>query len=370
MAKQKPVSEKKSTRGKQVEPKTVIPLTEEKSIIQPLTVLMMKQEYTVIQNRAVFCIVSKFQEEIHELIKQGKYHLNDIQTKEFNTDGPTLKIYMKEFGVGKNNYKDLREALKLLATVSVQLPTRDVNGKKYNMYTNLCTVFLPSDTYSNYVVIKLEKEIANNLISLDFGYQNIYPRVILNTKTVYTQKLYTMINAWKNKGSFTITTQELRQQLNCENKYKLFRQLAASILDKTQAELKKMCDEGNCDCYYDYEKIYLSSKKTGEPDKIQFNIHLGKIFINDSVVKKIEENRKTFIDLAIHHFFFTNAKAEQYSKLIDTNNYSGVIAKMMDILQYTDKIKEHEGKNAYATKSLDEYFSQYQQYTEFEEQIK
>ena len=237
------------------------------------------------------------------------------------------------------------------------------------MYTNLCTVYIPADSYSNYVIIKLEKEIANNLISLDFGYQNIYPRVILNTKTVYSQKLYTMINAWKNKGSFMISTDELRRQLNCVDKYKFFRQLAASILDKSQVELQKMCDEGNCDCYYEYKKIYLGDKKTGEPDKVQFIIHLAKVFVDDTALKKIEENRKTFADLATHHFHFTAVKAKQYAQLIDMGNYAGVISKMMDILQYTDHIADEAGKNAYATKSLDEYFSQFAHGTEFENQV-
>ena len=51
-----------------------------------------------------------------------------------------IKLPFKELGVDPNHYPQLRNSLKMLASIPVEIPYKTAEGRKYTKATNLCDV--------------------------------------------------------------------------------------------------------------------------------------------------------------------------------------------------------------------------------------
>lgn len=334
------------------------PITEEMSIIQPITVTIMRQGFSKIQNRALICVIDKLQSCFHDL-------LNGRPISLYNPDFPqngkvSFKISLNEFGVPKNNYKALREALKKLPSMPIEIPYKSNSGKLYDRFTNLCDVFIPKDRYSNYVIIQIDKDVAARLINKDFGYQNLFKSVILHKcSNKYSQRIYMMITAWKQKKSFEISTTEFRKILMIENKYQEFRLLAYNVLEPAKKELEELAKEGKSDCYFTYEKIYKSAKRTKEPDKIGFHVIESPHLVEHEEGQKLTTIRNNYYDMLIRHCNLSDKESKKYSDQVTVENYADALEKLMGILNYVRSNNQLIfDRKKYIITSLDNFFKQ------------
>lgn len=341
-----------------------LPITQETGIIQPVTITLMHQKFSKIQNRALVCVVEKLQSKFHEMINYGK-SFSDIQDKDVDSqESLSFRIDLSEFGMSPNTYKDLREALRNLTKLPVAVPYIGKSSRtEYMKHTNFCDVLIPQDAYKSYVIITIKKEVAPLMLSLDLGYQNLYQSVILKScKSQYSQRMYMLVTAFMKKREFFIMkTQTFRELFMLENKYKQFRQLSAYILDVASDELRKLCDEGRCDCYFEYEKIYNGRRKSGEPDLIKFIIKRSRLLENEEEKESLQLRRQNFMDLLIRHNCLSERDARKYGDMITATNHQEAINKLMDIYNYMESSKNDPAKriksvSAYTKKALDEFF--------------
>ena len=194
----------------------LIPIEEETWLLQPIAVTMMRHDYSLIQVRILVSIVESLQSILHGILNNKRSPQLDLfKTKELDEDGRMpIKLPFKELGVDPNHYPQLRTSLKMLAAIPVEIPYKTSEGRKYTKATNLCDVYIPEDrSYNKYAILKLDRSVAERLVSLDFGYHRLGKQIVFACKNRYTQRIYMFIESWVDKGRTVIKTLEFRKML-------------------------------------------------------------------------------------------------------------------------------------------------------------
>ena len=174
----------------------LIPIEEETWLLQPIAVTMMRHDYSLIQVRILVSIVESLQAILHGILNNKRSPQLDLfKTKELDEDGRMpIKLPFKELGVDPNHYPQLRTSLKMLAAIPVEIPYKTSEGRKYTKATNLCDVYIPEDrSYNKYAILKLDRSVAERLVSLDFGYHRLGKQIVFACKNRYTQRIYMFI---------------------------------------------------------------------------------------------------------------------------------------------------------------------------------
>ena len=334
----------------------LIPIEEETWLLQPIAVTMMRHDYSLIQVRILVSIVESLQSILHGILNNKRSPQLDLfKTKELDEDGRMpIKLPFKELGVDPNHYPQLRTSLKMLAAIPVEIPYKTSEGRKYTKATNLCDVYIPEDrSYNKYAILKLDRSVAERLVSLDFGYHRLGKQIVFACKNRYTQRIYMFIASWVDKGRTVIKTLEFRKMLRLENNYKKFSDFCRRVLEPAKQELKELADKGFCDCYFDYEKKYDHGQRGGEPDELVFQIFRAKNKMDAQLEQMNEMQRRQFQQMLIQYFDFTQPNAKSMAERITAELYPLAMQKLMDLRQRfnTTYVKD---KAAYTFKSLDQ----------------
>ena len=334
----------------------LIPIEEETWLLQPIAVTMMRHDYSLIQVRILVSIVESLQSILHGILNNKRSPQLDLfKTKELDEDGRMpIKLPFKELGVDPNHYPQLRTSLKMLAAIPVEIPYKTSEGRKYTKATNLCDVYIPEDrSYNKYAILKLDRSVAERLVSLDFGYHRLGKQIVFACKNRYTQRIYMFIESWVDKGRTVIKTLEFRKMLRLENNYKKFSDFCRRVLEPAKQELKELADKGFCDCYFDYETKYDHGQRGGEPDELVFQIFRAKNKMDAQLEQMNEMQRRQFQQMLIQYFDFTQPNAKSMAERITAELYPLAMQKLMDLRQRfnTTYVKD---KAAYTFKSLDQ----------------
>ena len=260
-------------------PTELIPIEKETWLLQPIAVTMMRHDYSLIQIRILVSIVERMQEKLREMLNASIREPTFFADSELGNDGRLeVKMLFKRLGVEPNHYPQLRDSLKLLASVPVEIPYRTPDGRSYQKITNLCDVYIPNDVglYEKYAVLKIDRQVAQRLLSLDLGYHRLGKQIVFACRNRYTQRVYMFIESWIKKGGTVIDTLEFRKMLRLENRYSKFSDFCRRVLEPAKAELHTLAENGFCDCYFDYEKRYNHGQRGGEPDELVFHIYRPK----------------------------------------------------------------------------------------------
>ena len=334
----------------------LIPIEEETWLLQPIAVTMMRHDYSLIQVRILVSIVESLQSILHGILNNKRSPQLDLfKTKELDEDGRMpIKLPFKELGVDPNHYPQLRTSLKMLAAIPVEIPYKTSEWRKYTKATNLCDVYIPEDrSYNKYAILKLDRSVAERLVSLDFGYHRLGKQIVFACKNRYTQRIYMFIESWVDKGRTVIKTLEFRKMLRLENNYKKFSDFCRRVLEPAKQELKELADKGFCDCYFDYDKKYDHGQRGGEPDELVFQIFRAKNKMDAQLEQMNEMQRRQFQQMLIQYFDFTQPNAKSMAERITAELYPLAMQKLMDLRQRfnTTYVKD---KAAYTFKSLDQ----------------
>lgn len=334
----------------------LIPLEEETWLLQPIAVTMMRHDYSLIQVRILVSIVERLQSILQGLLNGNASRQLDIfRSDELDEDGRMpIKIPFKEMGVNPSHYPQLRTSLKMLAAIPVEIPYKTQEGRKYTKVTNLCDVYLADDgSYAKYVILKIDRSVAEKLVSLDFGYHRLGKQIVFACKNRYTQRIYMFIASWLEKGKAIIDPLEFRKMLRLEKNYKKFPDFCRRVLDPARAELKELAEDGFCDCWFDYERLYLKGQRGGEPDKLVFTIHRAGAQEETQVRDISEAQRRQMGELLVRHFAFTAEDAAKMAARITPALYPDAMQKLLEL---RDRFRAVPVKDraAYTYRSLDQ----------------
>lgn len=319
-------------------PTDLIPIKDETWLIQPLAVTSMRHDFSKTQIKVLVSLIEKLQYKIHEKMSNPNRDL--FSSEDFDDDGKIpIQLYYKDLGVADSNYSTLETSLKDLGHIPVEIITKGKdNSRNWIKSTNLCDVYLMEKVkYNKYAVIKISPDIADRLISLKFGYHSIGKEVVFNAHNKYTQRIYMILEAWKKQGWCRLNMLELRKSLRLEHKYPSYYDFEKRVLKPAKKELKETCDDGFCDCYFDYTPEYERGQKKSEyPPTLFFKITVIQSDIDKQLQDVVAGYQDNFAHLLKKHFKFTESKALRLSAHITNDNYSSSIRKMTELKQYVD----------------------------------
>lgn len=369
-AKKSPAARKTTTRRKEFGkgkkrdvkrniPSDLIPIENETWLLQPIAVTMMRHDYSLIQIRILVSIVEHLQEKLYEILNKSIREPTIFTTSELGDDGRLeVQVYFKTLGVDPNHYPQLRESLKLLASVPVEIPFKTPDGRSYLKVTNLCDVYIPTDLgiYEKYAVLKIDPQVAQRLVNLDLGYHRLGKQIVFSCRNRYTQRVYMFIESWLKKGMTVIKTLEFRKMLRLENRYSKFSDFCRRVLEPAKEELQMLAENGFCDCFFDYEKRYDHGQRGGEPDELIFHIYRPKSSLNNNLQHITDMQRKAFADLLTRSFGFDAPAAEKMSLRINADNYQSAMSKLMDLRSRLSHDYTVHDRAAYTYAALDNLF--------------
>lgn len=340
-------------------PTDLIPVEEETWLLQPIAVTMMRHDYSLIQIRILVTIVEFMQSKLHNILNNDNRQPELFSEGELDNDGRLeIKTLFKTLGVDPNHYPQLRQSLKMLAAIPVEIPYKSPDGRSYLKVTNLCDVYIPRDVgiYEKYAVLKIDRTVAQRLVSLDLGYHRLGKQIVFACRNRYTQRIYMFIESWLEKGGTRIKTLEFRKMLRLETNYKKFSDFTRRVLEPAKEELQSLAENGFCDCYFDYEKRYNQGQRGGEPDELVFKIYRAKNKLNQHLRDITEMQRGQFADMLVRYFSFEAAVAKKMSERVSPENYQEAVNKLVDLRNRLRTDLTIHDRAAYTYRVLDNLF--------------
>lgn len=349
----KTMKEGKNTGRKKIlkkVPDDIVPRDPDSWLLQPIAVSMMRYDYDLIQSRAVVAVMREMQAAIKEVIyhhaepgQQLSLFDSDDFLKKFGTDEidtekeVVLKLALKNFGCDKRKYDLLKSSLKQLVSIPVEIPVKSLDDENYYKVDNLCSAYIPRESYSKYVYLKFRKEVAVRLISNERGTHKYLDSVILQAKSKYTQRMYLFISAWQNQGATCVrTVQWIRKWLRLESSHKRWDMFYSRVLKKAEEELHAMAMDGRSDLYFSTRKIYESGPEVGEPGKLQFVIY--KVSGIDGEEERELRVRKESIKSFCHERF--GIRGTDMKAILDAVTADNA----SEVMEYLEELEKREQK--------------------------
>ncbi len=340
-------------------PSDLIPVEDETWLQPPIAETLTRPDYSHIQIRILVTIVEYMQSMLHGILNKSKRQPSLFAEEELDGDGRVeVRTQFKTLGVDPNHYPQLRQSLKMLAAIPVEIPYKTADGRSYLKVTNLCDVYIPDDPglYEKYAVLKIDRTVAERLVSLDLGYHRLGKQIVFACKNRYTQRIYMFIESWLDKGGTRIKTIEFRKMLRLESNYKKFTDFTRRVLEPAKKELETMATNGFCDCYFDYEKKYNQGQRGGEPDELVFHIFRPKGKLDEQLKDVSAKQREVFSNMLVRYFAFDAAEAKKMGDRITPDNYQSAMNKLQDLHTRLRSDQTIKNRTAYTYRVLDNLF--------------
>lgn len=303
-------------------------------INQSNIVTRMSYDYQIVQLRALIAVIEKFQMVIRQAINKED---TSYQLSLFNdADDESRFIFeipLREFGIAPSHYNKLRESLKNMATIPVEIEYVDPNtGDRYIHITGLMEAYIP-ERFERSVRIKMYKKVANLLLNVDKGFTSFIKEIAFKAKSKYTIRFYMLISSWKDRGGFSITYAKLRNWLKIGKKYSEYKDFYRNVIRPAYEELFEKSD-----VWFEVSEIYMQGEK--EPYKLNFKVVKGR---TNTEEEELLNKYKLSIDgmLSTHLALDTNHR-RNIIRLVTIDNYQAMVEKIRYLKEYIPgkKIKD------------------------------
>lgn len=270
-------------------PKDIAPIDEQGWLYQPVLAAMMRYDYNATQILAVVAIIREMQTAIREVIfnkGRAEDQLSIFPNEEFiekfgeeeidPKNEIVLTIPLSKFGSDKRRYNTLKQALKQLSVIPVEMPVKSLDDEDYEHVSGLCEAYIPKKAYNKFVYLKLKKKTALRMIDNKSGTFKFLEQVLFETNQKHAMRMYFFISAWRRYPATCIRSVTwVRKWLRLENKYPRWDMFYSSVLKKAEEELYRIAvTEGKGDLWFTTKKIYKHGEsEVGEPTSLQFIIH-------------------------------------------------------------------------------------------------
>ena len=365
---------RKSRKAKELEKEILssVPVEQRKIITQPITFTYLNGEMSMTQTRIQTMIMERLQERIAKALKkkaESGYSGDLFTDADFKPlpGGKTLfltfEVKYSELGVIPANYKDVDEAARAMQSIIYEKDTVDENGQPAKEYTVVFDkVTIPEkdrtgETTVRRDTIKLRMlpETARDLFHITPYHRYLKDAIFLFSSN-YAGRIYLLINANKQLGTWTISYEKLRKILLTSydretkkvtvDKYRDINDFKKRVLEPARKEIAEAADR--IDCTFDYEFRYPAGKRRGTPEYIVFHIHLTDLGRNimqaQQESQEVTELRKLLLLL---HLNVTEANRiiRDACKQIPANAYALLSAKAAELKARYDAEKARQPKD-------------------------
>lgn len=291
-------------------------MEEDKQIIKkyintPFAYARAQKGLTLLQQNIMVKVVEHLQVYIGKYFSNPELQGSDekpkpIMTREDRDALPPIRIELSELGVSSSSYSRVREALKEVLNVQIEKSTFDDEGRPVK---RLMQIFSKIDTpvtdkgtqvrmklgedeeltdvqvdrTRGYIDIYLNTDMVWEMFDMNLGYVS-HPEDIARIGKVDNMPLmyYLVRHKMKNfkLSKVEITPFEIRDYLGLvkrdadgnvtDVKYPRYSMFKSRIIKTALDDIKRVCDAGQIDFYFDIKEVRPRGKKTGEPSYIEF----------------------------------------------------------------------------------------------------
>lgn len=345
-------------------------------ILMPMQTALMHSDMSKMQQNIVLAVIEGMKEKLWEYKHMKDMGMmRDLFAEQEIADDPRpikFKLLFKDFGVLRSNYPKLAAAMRMMSKVPVSLPYKGTSGVMYTKTTAFCTVYIPDErSYQKYCIVSMEPDVAERLLKFDIGYLYVGKHTSWKLATKYSERLYWFIKAHVNRGGVVESMENLRKMFGAEKKFKKSGDFEKYVLRPSADEIKKLFDEGECECWFEYDKIYndkrkYDKKKPGEPDAIRFKMHGNQknIFIDDTNVENETEERDVILDeirnTLLTELGLSETLVRKYMAMVNDGNKEAFMSKLITIkIQLDQKAEDKKpvkNRQGYVVRSLNNFF--------------
>ena len=283
-----------------------------KYINTPFAYARAQKGLTLLQQNIMVKVVEHLQVYIGKYFKNPALQSSNedpkpMMTREDRDNLPPVRIELSELGVSSSSYSRVREALKEVLNVQIEKNTFDDEGKPVK---RLIQIFSKIDTpvtdkgtqvrmklgegdeltdvqvdrTRGYIDIYLNTDMVFEMFDMNLGYVS-HPEDIARIGKVDNMPLiYYLVRHKMNNFKYSkaeITPFEIRDYLGLvkrdadgnvtDIKYPRYSMLKTRIIKTALDDIKRVCDAGQIDFYFDIKKEVRPRGKTrGEPSYIEF----------------------------------------------------------------------------------------------------
>ena len=290
---------------------------------QPNEVTYMRHDFNTVQIRALVHIIERLQKEIDSTI-------NNPQLSLFEDEGRSIRfeVPIKEFGIAAKHYDRLRDSLLKIASISVEIKTKEADGRKYRYYTGLLRAIIPEDKYIKNVIIEVDKHVARHLATVNKGYTKYLKEIVMMNSNKYAQRFYFFISAFRTQRAFSFSYETLKKYLKIEGMYTRFRDFERRILSVAKEALWEKSD-----IWFDYNVIYSDDKTV---NKIVFILYEG--ILREEEYTTLLNVRKS-LDKALRTYYglLSEDQIQNLLKIVDKDNYENILQALFNVHEEANK---------------------------------
>jgi len=319
-------------------------------IIQPNRITNAIYNYTLYQERIFTAILYYLQEPINNSMKNQPY----TQLAMFSDTEVKLQIPLKEIA-GASEYRDVKKALKEMASIVLEVPYKDLQKQSWIEITNMFTARIPDKgNYSKHIEIVMKTSVAARLIEIDkdsnsraINYTRFVYQISQGAENKYTSRLYKIISSWKKKGGFVIKLDVLKEALGIGDKYPTYKDFKKRVLLPVFEELYEKSD-----CWFNCKASDFEVRDARAVTHLNFKV------ITPEIALMYDKRTEYIRNLVKDHFQFKSSDLDSISYILNNPdiNRSHILTKIMQIANVISEDKGIIHKAAYALKSLTNAF--------------
>lgn len=297
---------------------------------QPTLITMLSADFNTLHLRVLISLVDKIQNSIEQSIKNVPLmQLSLFQEQPYN-DRILVTIPTKDFGVTPDSYPELRKALLQLATIPVELDTKDpISGAESWYVAGLFKAYIPKEKHKRSITIEMDLNVAKALVNVEKGFTKYIKEIAFQSQSKYTVRMYMLISSWKDKGGFAITLDKFRKWLKLENKYPKYKDLYKRIIRPVYEELFEKAN-----CWFEVAEVYKEGES--EPYKLNFKVVRAALTVQEEEYLKVQTN--SLIGMLSRHLRMEDKHIKQIVPLLNVSNVGHAVQKVLSLCDY---IKEH-----------------------------
>jgi plasmid replication initiation protein len=308
-------------------------------IRQPNSVTNARYDYSLTQQRVFIAVIRELQSIITQYNNKS-VPFSQLSLFKENKENVRFVLPLKEICKDKSYYSEAIDAVEKIANIPFRFATKNpTTGEDSLRVGGLFTAYVPNK-YDRSITIEMPKDVAKQLIMLEYGYTSFAYEIAFNAKNKYTIRIYQLISRWKDRGGLKVSLKEFREWLSLGDKYEDFAQLKRRVIDPAHAELHQKAD-----CWFEVDKVEREGKA------VKF-LHFKIITLNE--VGRFNKLKDDNYQLLKMHFAFTDKHFEKIRPILDSiYNVDRLRAKILELGQFVKQTDTHIGDIAsYAVKAI------------------
>lgn len=346
-------------------------LPEDEYVKNPLSFAQIRGDFSLSQTNLMIGIVAQMQEKIEKSLSIRNGQLQLFKPGDLNNGMLNIDIPLNQLGIIPQRYGDLAAAVDGLMAMKMTYKSFDENGIEYDTQRNIFyEVSVPTETKTasgddmqfkggsrrkGIVKVRIYEECVKDIFNLKKGYIEHLKGIARLCRCSRTPRLYIYLCAWRKKGHYNANFNDLKEFLGVlvynkertkiiKNQYDKFSIFIRDVLKPVQDEMKRLAQDNLIEFYFEYEPVYKSGPKRGNPDVIAFTLIATQKGIDFDASKRIEKLHSTLIST----FHIQQGEWEKFSYALNDQAVSQINAELYKILEAIHK-NNVTNIHAYAT---------------------